>query len=152
MEPSLSLVNYNWNESNKDGLISCLKQTVCMALDAFIKVGFIHGDLDCNNILIKKSNENEIDYGFVKIRINGYKSKLMDCKLSKINQDVKEFYKQMRFVFISSIIRYVGPYSFINQSILDDIFIKVFEMWDNSQNKEDALWILEIVDLLDKLI
>lgn len=147
-----SLAIYNWNESNKNGLISCLKQTLCIALDAFMKVGFIHGDLHCHNILIKKSKQNEIDYGFIKVKTNGYKSKLMDFELSKMNQNVKEFYKHMRLVYTSSILRYVGEYSFINQSVLNDIIIKVSKMWDNSRNKEDALWILEIVDLLDKLI
>jgi len=31
---------------NKDAIKSCMKQVICVCLDAFMKFGFIHGDLD----------------------------------------------------------------------------------------------------------
>jgi len=49
-----SIGNYKWNADNFVILKNLLKHTFFAVLCAYIKTGFIHGDLHCDNILIKE--------------------------------------------------------------------------------------------------
>lgn len=82
-----SVGNYVWNAENFLILKNVLKQSVYAILYAFEKKGFIHGDLHINNILLKPSNNNVINYGNIKLKIHDFEARIMDFEKSKIDID-----------------------------------------------------------------
>jgi predicted unusual protein kinase regulating ubiquinone biosynthesis (AarF/ABC1/UbiB family) len=84
-----SIGNYKWNVENFVILKNLLKQTVFAVLNAYIKTGFIHGDLHCDNILIKDKRVCEIDYCYKKLPINTFEVRIMDFEKSKLNKNLE---------------------------------------------------------------
>ena len=150
---------HNWKDSLQ--IKSCIKQVICTTLDAYLKCGFIHGDLNCNNILIKNTSRKNATYTFpnsqgnentdITIPLYGYKILLIDFECSKINASVNEFYKGFRREFTSSLINYITRFDYINYNSITDIGNKFNEYYTKANYKEDALWILDIFQLIDKL-
>jgi len=143
-----SLQEHAWKVDDKVTIKSCIKQVICTALDAFLKTGFVHGDLHCNNVLIKPTAVENINYGFVTIPVGKYKIKLMDFEFSKFNQEVSQFFKDIKFVFATSLTRYIGCLQFVNVKAIDKISIMTREMWETSTDPLDVLKLLPVVDEL----
>jgi hypothetical protein len=61
-----SIGSYGWNRDNITILKNVLKQTIYAILYAYVKVGFIHGDLHADNILLK---EKKVSYYFCQKKI-----------------------------------------------------------------------------------
>jgi serine/threonine protein kinase len=89
-----SIGSFNWNISNIDVLKNVLKQTVFAVLYAFEKIGFIHGDLHSDNILLKNKTVDDKNYGCKIISINTFEIRIMDFEKSKINKDL-----ELKYVF-----------------------------------------------------
>ncbi len=84
-----SIGNYKWSVDNFVILKNLLQQTVYAVLYAYIKTGFIHGDLHCDNILIKNKRVCEIDYCYKKLLIDTYEVRIMDFEKSRLNKDLE---------------------------------------------------------------
>uniref|UniRef100_A0A6C0KUV5 non-specific serine/threonine protein kinase n=1 Tax=viral metagenome TaxID=1070528 RepID=A0A6C0KUV5_9ZZZZ len=145
---------YAWENSNQ--IKSCLKQLLCTCLDAFLKCGFIHGDLNCNNILIKNTKSTTVTYiingKVIIIPLYGFKIKLMDFESSKTGGTIKQFYKDFRYKFASSFTEYIGgEVEFINNQAvkkLYDLFVKYYE---ECIHNKDSLWVFDLFPIIDKL-
>lgn len=134
---------YNWESVPRQTLVMLLKQVVCTAIDAFLKFGFIHGDLHCNNILIKKTKIHTIDYGFYTVDTNGYKAFIMDFELSENNKTVNEFYKHMYYVFWTSVTRYLGDYLGIEYTL--HVSKGIAKLYETAKEQQDALALLKLL-------
>jgi hypothetical protein len=90
-----SIKNFNWFNADKFNILkSIIKQSVISLTLAYNKCGFIHNDLHLDNILLKKTKKETIEYqidGKNKITIEtfGYKAIIMDFDSSMINIDNK---------------------------------------------------------------
>jgi serine/threonine protein kinase len=82
-----SIGTYKWNEKNLQELKNVLKQTVYSYILAFSRLGFIHGDLHCDNVLLKNKRVFEIDYDFKKLAIDKFEVRIMDFEKSRINKN-----------------------------------------------------------------
>jgi len=76
---------YPWNKENFYILKNVLKQTVFAILYAYENIGFIHGDLHSNNILLCETTNKNLMYGVKKLEIIKYEIKIMDFEKSKID-------------------------------------------------------------------
>ena len=134
---------------------SCIKQVICTCLDAFLKCGFVHGDLNCNNILIKNTSITQIIYKFndkeISIPVKGYKTLFMDFEWSEINKTAEEFFKDLKLNFATSLSRYIGSNNNVNFIILQQFGIEFDKLQNKAKNTEDALWVLDILPLVDQL-
>lgn len=144
--PNKSFQEHEWHEKDKDVIKSCIKQVICTALDAFLKTGFVHGDLHCNNILIKRTTVKTIEYSFGSVSVVKYKTRLMDFEFSKFDQDVAQFFKHLKLVFVSSLMRQFGGLPFINSNTVDRLSILTGRLWETSTDAKDVLSLLSVVD------
>jgi len=85
-----SIGSYDWNKTNLHFLKNLLKHTVFSILYAYSQIGFIHGDLHCDNILLKNKRENEKDYFYKKLSVDEFEIRIMDFEKSLVNKN-KEF-------------------------------------------------------------
>ena len=78
--------DYEWSIDKIPFMKSLIVHTTLSLTEAFIKIGFIHGDLHWGNILFKKTNTTEIMYEIGEKRFpvltNGYKVVIMDFEKS----------------------------------------------------------------------
>ena len=143
-----SFQEHPWKVADKETIKSCIKQVLCTVLDAFLKTGFVHGDLHCNNILIKPTTAKMLDYDFIAIPLWRYKTKLMDFEYSKFDQDVKTFFKHIHLVFATSLTRYFAGMDGLNSNVFSAIYNDTKDMWENSSDPMD---ILKLIPKIDKL-
>ena len=102
-----SIKNFNWTEHKLDILKSVLSQSIMSLFLAYHKIGFLHNDIHLDNILIKKTKKQYIDYDYenennthskhnkIQIPTHGYKIVILDFDSSMINvnKDIAiEFY------------------------------------------------------------
>jgi hypothetical protein len=100
-----SIKNFNWfNDDKFDILKSILQQVILSLFISYKSCGFLHNDLHLDNILLKKTKKQTIDYILdekgttntnISIKTHGYKALVMDFDSSMINVDIKsgiEFY------------------------------------------------------------
>lgn len=79
-----SIRTFKWNTDKYDALKSVLLQTVSTVFIAYQVCGFIHNDLHLDNILIKKTKKESINYTTdiptinITIKTYGYKIVIMD--------------------------------------------------------------------------
>jgi len=137
---------HEWHETDKDAIKSCIKQVVYASLDAFLKTGFVHGDLDWHSVLIKKTNLKEIKYSFGSVSVVKYETKFVDFEFSKFDQDVGQFFKHLKLVFMTSLIEYYSGLPFINMRAVDRLFIQTTGLYETSTDAKDVLSLLSIVD------
>ena len=140
--PNKSMAQFNWSSYQK-AILTSIKQVVCTCVDAFIKFGFIHGDLHCNNILIKRSKTSEIDYEFTKVKTNGIKIFLMDFELSETGKDITYFYKHMYYVFWNSITKYFRDH--LDPHYMLQVQINLLKLYETAIKPEDALKFIDII-------
>jgi hypothetical protein len=89
-----SVKNFNWFNGDKFNILkSIIKQSVISLTLAYNKCGFIHNDLHLDNILLKKTKKQTIEYQIdgneITIKTFGYKAIIMDFDSSMINIDNK---------------------------------------------------------------
>jgi tRNA A-37 threonylcarbamoyl transferase component Bud32 len=84
-----SIGNYIWNSENINILKNVLKQIIYAILYAYSKNGFIHGDLHCDNILLKNKKNCEIDYYYKKLSIDTFEVRIMDFEKSRLNKNLE---------------------------------------------------------------
>jgi hypothetical protein len=84
-----SVKNFNWTNDNFDILKSVLQQIIMSSLTAYNKCGFIHNDLHLDNILLKKTKKDVINYDKKDIKTYGYKIVIMDFDRSFISIDIE---------------------------------------------------------------
>jgi serine/threonine protein kinase len=80
-----SIKTFKWNHDKYNVLKSIIQQTILSTFMAYQKYGFIHNDLHLDNILLKKTKKETIDYENRKIKTYGYKIVIMDFESSLIN-------------------------------------------------------------------
>ena len=93
-----SVKNCKWSLDKFDILRSVVIQAIMSSIQAYQKVGFIHGDFHLDNILLKKTKKTYIEYELetdkglktIKIPTNGYKIVIMDFENSWIFKNKKE--------------------------------------------------------------
>ena len=97
--------NYDWNENNFEILKNVIKQVIYAIINAYNKIGFLHGDLHTGNILLKPKRKNKIKYEEKILLINEFEVVIMDFEKSKINQ-INKIYNLLRNIhmFLTSII------------------------------------------------
>lgn len=103
-----SMHDYNWTIDNIDFIKLLMIHTVLSLTEAFVKIGFIHGDLHWGNILFKKTTKHEIIYDIggnkIPFATHGYKVVLMDFEKSLIgNQQNELFWSKMKRALIFDI-------------------------------------------------
>ena len=85
--PLGNFLHFPWNDLN---LKSCLKQIVLSYLQAFVQFRFIHNDSHLENILLKRTKKEFIEYTInntpFKVQSNGLKIVIMDMENSFIAQ------------------------------------------------------------------
>ncbi len=84
-----SIGNYNWGSENFNILKNVLCQTIFAILYSYQELGFLHGDLHCDNILLKNKNINEINYGDYKLPIDMYEVRIMDFEKSRFDKNIE---------------------------------------------------------------
>jgi hypothetical protein len=84
-----SIGNVNWNSENLIIIKNLLRQIIYCYLYTYSEIGFIHGDLHCDNILIKNKKVHEINYKFKKLIIDTYEIRIMDFEKSKLNKNLE---------------------------------------------------------------
>lgn len=136
---------YDWNINDLSNIKSCLKQVICISLDAYLKIGFVHKYLHFNNILIEKTSLTNIDYNFnnnnviISIPTNGYISLLMDFEYSDINNSVFEFFKDYYFNFLNRYNQFcedtLHKYNINNYNIIK-LKNKIKELYENIKNND----------------
>jgi hypothetical protein len=94
-----SIKNFNWFNGDKfDILKSILQQVILSLFISYKSCGFLHNDLHLDNILLKKTKKQSIDYILdekgttntnISIKTHGYKALIMDFDSSMINVDIK---------------------------------------------------------------
>ncbi len=82
-----SIRTFKWNSDKYEVLKSVILQTIMSVFTAYQKYGFLHNDLHLDNILIKKTKKENIEYEYEnrKIKTFGYKIVIMDFETSFIN-------------------------------------------------------------------
>jgi serine/threonine protein kinase len=82
-----SIGNYLWNKTNLNILKNVLKQTIFSVLYAYEKIGFIHGDLHPNNVLLKNAKaKTEITFGSAILKINTFEARIMEFEKTKVDE------------------------------------------------------------------
>tara|TARA_Y100000389_G_C17471304_1_gene531412 strand:+ start:3036 stop:3902 length:867 start_codon:yes stop_codon:yes gene_type:complete len=142
-----NMAEHKWN--NNLMILSCLKQVICTFLEAYLKTGFIHGDLHFKNVLIKKTKIRKIEYDIndkiIKVEIpeNGYKIKLMDFEQSEFKGKPVMFWKNIKFQLIQSLSNYFN---------IDSIDTKVKTLtrhyFDNQES--DVTKVFELFPIFEK--
>jgi hypothetical protein len=103
-----SMQDYNWTINNIELIKILIIHAVLSLTEAYIKIGFIHGDLHFGNILFKKTTKHEIVYEISEKKIpfatHGYKVVLMDFEKSVTGSNQHElFWSKMRRAMIFDI-------------------------------------------------
>ncbi len=82
-----SIRRFKWNVDKYDALKSILMQTIMSVFIAYQVCGFLHNDMHLDNILIKKTKKESIEYNYfleddkksnISIKTHGYKIVIMD--------------------------------------------------------------------------
>ncbi len=85
-----SIKNFRWNVNKYDSLRSVLLQTIMTVFIAYQSCGFLHNDLHLDNILVKKTKKDSLNYKIddnmhpISIKTNGYKVVIMDFESSML--------------------------------------------------------------------
>jgi hypothetical protein len=78
-----SVANHNWTTENINVLKNIIIHTVLSIATAFYHIGFIHGDLHLDNVLLKKTKITNYEYFFtpeitINAHLTGHKPVIMD--------------------------------------------------------------------------
>lgn len=142
---------------NVDAIKSIIKQVLCIAIDAYVKFGFVHGDLHCQNILFKKTAAaSQLAFTYsetnrtVHINTSGYKAKLMDFELSKTQQPVRAFMNDIALCLGSSLTRYIADYVTTPSTISSLVHAMVL-IKERTKSPSDVYQLFELFPLIDMI-
>jgi len=152
-----SFALHRWRSSSIEAIKSVIKQTLCISLDAYVKFGFVHGDLHCNNILLKRTESvsplifefPEINHK-ISIDLHGFKAKLMDFEFSKTQQPVQAFFKDLLLNLGTSLLRYMTE-NVRTPIKLNEIYNSLLWMKEHASCKADAYKIIDLLPIIDSL-
>lgn len=81
-----SIRNYNWTKDSYESLKSCIIQIICSLMQAYELKRVIHNDMHLDNVLIKKTTRETIEYTLngklISIPTNGLIISIMDFEQS----------------------------------------------------------------------
>jgi len=144
--PNLKMMD--WMPNDLPIIKSVLQQVLCTLLDAYLKIGFTHGDLNLQNILLESIDKNNIQtYHFeghiIKIPIIKYRIHLMDFEFSKFHQPIQNFYIDLK-MFFSKI-----NYNFTIQLLNTDI---IFTYINNLlQSNKNPIHVIPLIQKINEL-
>jgi len=149
---------YNWSLDDIEIIKSCVKQLIVSLVDAYIKIGFVHNDLNNNNYVLKKTKNKDLKYNIngkeiiIQIPLNGFETAIMDLEDCEIEQNINIFIYSLKKLFN----RIDDTYSIKNiwekySLKIDILMIKLrdLSMDDKTKNIELAMRVLEILDILN---
>lgn len=85
-----SLMNYHWTDDNFNVFKNIMKQLVLSLLYAYEQFSFVHGDLHLDNILIRKTKKEQLQYGSHTLETMGLYAVIMDFETSQQLADQPE--------------------------------------------------------------
>ena len=143
-----SIRGYIWNEITYESLKSCLLQATCSLIQAYDSNGIIHNDMHLDNILIKKTTCEIIDYKIndktIQILTHGFIICIMDFEQSlhetpeNKGTGISYLYGDLKNMFAD--LRYRTNLKVDNDSDLDFI---LSELKTKKVNLYDAYTIIE---------
>jgi len=150
-----SIKNYNWLKDKFIILKSLLQQAIMSIFIAYHKLGFLHGDLHLDNILMKRTTKNNLCYecdGIQKqIDTNGYKIAIMDFDSSWIGVDKKkciEFYWLNIYNMLSRVSIDLTNHNSDKIGLDNNIKILLF-ITKQKDNKTDCINTLKLLNMID---
>jgi hypothetical protein len=94
--PNGSFATFNWSTVPIEAFRSCIKQTILVALNAFVRCGFVHGDLHLDNVLVQSTNTTRISYDVGgTVDLHGLEIKWMDFEASSWTKDLSSFFRNI---------------------------------------------------------
>jgi len=149
--PDGSFGLYNWKPDDIELIKSCIKQLICSLVDAYIKTGFVHYDLNNNNYVLKRTRKQNLKYNIngkdIIIQLYGFETAIMDLEDCEIDQNINKFIKSLFKLFAR-----IEDINDILNIYISKIYIKIGELRvlsndDNTRNIELAMRVLEILDI-----
>lgn len=148
---------YNWRSNDIEKVKSCIKQVICSLVDSYLKVGFVHFDLNNNNYVLIKTAKKQIKYNIngkeiiIKIPQDGFETAIMDLEDCEINQKICKFIQSLDKLFsrIKDIRSLENNWNMYGINI-DRIMVELRRLSanDTTKNNELAMKVLEILDVL----
>jgi hypothetical protein len=81
----------DWRELGIHALRSCIMQVFAIALDAYMRTGFLHQDLHSSNVLLRKTRKQAMHSGELgQIPLHGYAVDLVDLELSRFDGSTEQ--------------------------------------------------------------
>lgn len=81
-----SIRKYTWTKDSYESLKSCILQIICSLMEAYELKGVIHNDMHLDNVLIKKTTRETIDYTLyrksISVPTHGFIISIMDFEQS----------------------------------------------------------------------
>jgi serine/threonine protein kinase len=142
-----SMKNFNWTKHNISVFHSCAKQCILIALEAYNKCGFVHGDFHLDNVLIQSTNKNQIKFDCfdAPIKLQGVAVKLMDFEMSKLKATPLEFFKNIK-TFVGKL---SGLYDYIRIYQIDTM-LQFLNKAIESNNK-DCKIVLDLLPMIESI-
>lgn len=145
--PNPNVKMMDWVPNDLPILKSILQQVFCTLLDAYLKFGFVHGDMNLQNILLEiidKPTRQKYQFGeyTIEIPIVKYQIQLMDFELSKINRPIEKFYLDLK-IFLSKI-----NYGLTIQLKVELLLYNIEQLYEKSENPMDLLYLIYQIDEL----
>lgn len=152
------IAGYKWNNQDSNIIKSVLKQIILSCFYAFETIGFIHNDLHMENIFMKPTKQEIINYGDISIQLYGYKIVINDFDKSFVNlkidtetdrktyiarnssgywNDLKRVFHEISIVMIDNNIRI---------PIIDEIIQFIGKSLDKKTDYKKSLDLLEMIN------
>jgi serine/threonine protein kinase len=147
-----SVAKYNWNMQNTDILKTLLKQSIISLMEAYMKHGFLHNDLHLDNILLKHTKMEKVQYdNSIEIETHGYKVVIMDFDSSfiDVNRDIGIEYYWNNLGNLMSRLTYDLSNKIIPIKSDDKISDFIRKAKINKYEANDTISLLELIDQLE---
>jgi serine/threonine protein kinase len=93
--PMKDLNGIEWKRSDFDNLRNIMTQACFAVLYAFEKFRFVHTDLHLYNVLIRKTQKQQLSYGTVVLPVTGYYAIIMDFERSMLPGHSVDMYRSL---------------------------------------------------------
>lgn len=152
--PLGNIGSYEWKQENIHILRTCIKHAILTNISAFFS-GYLHGDFHPGNVLLKKTKQSYIDYGFdgINIETNGFRTWIMDYENTREvsmenTRDIMDFYFDIqKFFTLLQDHRFIRN---IDKSTIIDI-LRITNNHMNSLMCPEKDFIISILHAIDKI-